>query len=327
MNIASSVLVCAIVAAASPLLIRPLLRRAGVVDVPNDRSSHSRLVIRGGGLAPLGAILLGALAAPFAAPLWVVVAVGSAAGVLGFSDDVRSLSAKVRFGAQLLLGALLGVALVVALKATWWAIPLVMLLFAASVNMVNFMDGINGISALYGFVVGGAFVFLGVVSSLEWLVVAGALVGIAFLLFLPWNVMGSGMFLGDCGSYLLGAGTIAMAVAAIAAGAPWPAALAPFAVYATDTGSAIVGRLARRERVWEAHRRHQYQQLVDSGFPHLIVAAYVATFSLLVAAAGAISVIETTGSIVVSVTLVVLSCALYILISQGAIRFMRKKAR
>lgn len=326
LSVPVSLTICAIVAGAGPVILRPLLRRAGVVDVPNERSSHSAVVIRGGGLAPLCAIVLGAVFAPTSAPLWILIGLGAAAGLLGFVDDVRSLSARVRFAAQIVLGACLGSLVVIVSGSAWWALPVVTILFAASVNMVNFMDGINAISSLYGAVVGGSFVVLGVVLSIEWLAVSGALTGIAFLLFLPWNLFGSRMFLGDSGSYLLGALTVSMAVFAVAAGVPWPSAFAPFAIYATDTAFAIGGRLIRGERVWEAHRMHQYQQLVDSGLPHLSVAAYVAVFSLCATAAGAIALAGSPISFLIAVGLVLLCCAVYVLLSQLVTRSMRRKA-
>lgn len=317
-----SLALCAVVAALSPLLLRPLLHRTGVLDVPNSRSSHATTIVRGGGLASLLAIGLAGVVAPQSFELWWVLVLSVLAGVLGFIDDVRSLSAGVRFGAQLGLGALLGVVMVAGLGSPWWSIPVAVLFFAASVNMANFMDGINAISSLHGFVAGAAFVFIGVVQDREWMVIAGSLIGIAFLLFLPWNLLGRRMFLGDCGSYLLGASTVTVALLAIAGGAPWPAALAPLAVYAADTSQAIIIRAVGREKIWEAHRRHHYQQLVDAGLSHVRAAGFVSGFTVLAAAAGSISLLGGPMAMGVSVVLVVSVALLYLAVSRGVVRFL-----
>src|SRR5690606_26264522 len=144
-------------------------------------------------------------------------------------------------------------------------------LVLAYINMANFMDGINAISGLHGLAAGGALAVVGTLAQFEWLTFSDALIAVAFAVFLPWNLNGR-LFLGDVGSYLLGASLAAAAGSAIAAGVPPIAALAPLAIYAADTLVVIVRRLARGEQWWEAHRQHVYQRLVDAGVRHLPVA-------------------------------------------------------
>jgi UDP-N-acetylmuramyl pentapeptide phosphotransferase/UDP-N-acetylglucosamine-1-phosphate transferase len=76
------------------------------------------------------------------------------------------------------------------------------------------------------------------------------------------------MFLGDVGSYFLGAALAITALAAIGAGVPPEAAAFPFLLYAADTGVTLVRRVAQGERWWDAHHEHAYQRLVDAGWSH-----------------------------------------------------------
>ena len=319
-----SAVACAVAAGLSPLLLRPILQRSGVLDVPNARSSHAKPKLRGMGIATSIGMLIGTILAPTYLPLWLVVGVSVGMAILGFVDDVRSLSARVRFVLQFVFGLLFGAASAVAFDIPWWTVPFVAALFAAFVNMANFMDGANGISSLFGAVAGTAFAVIGIATDREWLSVAGALIGIAFLLFLPWNVLGAGMFLGDCGSYLLGSSVATTSIAAIASGVPWPTALAPMAVYATDTSSTIVARLIRGERWWEAHRQHVYQRLIDSGSSHLSVALLLALFVAFASTGGMLALIDLPGATAIAAGAVIAVCAAYMLVSRRVISLRRK---
>lgn len=294
------------------------------MDIPNARSSHSRMIVRGGGIATILAIVAGAVFMPVSLPLWAIVGISVAAALLGFVDDVRSLSARLRFVAQLALGSILGVAVALIFGTSWWVIPAIAILFAAYVNMTNFMDGINGISALHGGVAGASFVVVGLLANRGWLIAIGLLVGIAFLLFLPWNLLGERMFLGDCGSYLLGAVVVSTAGCASISGVPWPAVFAPLAIYAADTTSAILVRAFRGERWWEAHRSHQYQQLVDSGFSHVRVAALVAGFTFAACAAGLISLYGGAVATLASIALILLTCVAYVVLAQRMVYVVQR---
>jgi UDP-N-acetylmuramyl pentapeptide phosphotransferase/UDP-N-acetylglucosamine-1-phosphate transferase len=122
----------------------------------------------------------------------------------------------------------------------------------AVVNAVNFMDGINGISAVTGAVAGAAFAWLGAELDDRTLLVLGAAVAGASLAFLPWNAPRARVFLGDVGSYGLGAALAAGVCLALAAGSTPEAAVGPLALYLADTGTVLcaggapVSRSARR---------------------------------------------------------------------------------
>lgn len=271
-----------------PFVIRPLLTRLSVIDVPNERSSHEAPVLRGGGIAPAVGIVLAGLVALTLTPasgdvtmLIIFLAITALAAALGLVEDIRGIPVTMRAAAQLVIG-LAGAAVVVATSgANGWLVLFGGIAIAGYINVANFMDGINGISGLHGLVVGVLYAGIGWLYDLDWMLVAGLLVAVGFAAFLPWNFSASGMFLGDVGSYLLGGAIAVLAVAAIAQGVSPLAVLGPVAIYLADSGMTLVRRVLAGERWYEAHRSHVYQRLVSTRFSHGATAMLVATASLL----------------------------------------------
>lgn len=271
----------------SPIVIA-VLRRFSVVDRALDRSSHEGVVLRGGGLA----VLLGGA---------VAIAVGlrlnegaedtllvSIAGVLlfsalGFADDLRTLPALVRLVIQVLLASAVGGSLIAAgvhpavgLAGVVWLIVFV--------NAFNFMDGINGISGVAGALIGLALAFTAHRSGVDDVAIAAAAVGGASLGFLPSNFPNARVFLGDVGSYAIGAALASLSIVLIDAGAAAVPTLLPFSLYLGD----VFFTLARRQRaganILKSHREHVYQRLANGGLGHVKTTGLVAgLMSILVA--------------------------------------------
>ena len=269
----------------------PALKRAQFIDVPNHRSSHSHPVPRGGGLA---VVVCRAILAPAALGMTREVAVIVAATVLlasvGLVDDLRSLPSGVRLLAQGGTAAAAAAALISGGSASWWWLPVLVVAVAGYVNAFNFMDGVNGISALTGVAVGLWWAWAGdrqdhLTLSTLGLVLAGTCLG-----FLPWNAPVARVFLGDVGSYGVGVFVALLSTVAVVDGLPLLWALAPLAVYGADTGWVIVKRLRAGSRLTQAHREHVYQRLVDGGWPHLAAAALCATATASVCAAAGLAV-------------------------------------
>ncbi|WP_104179006.1 glycosyltransferase family 4 protein [Arthrobacter sp. B0490] len=279
---------------ALPVVVKPLLKRLGVVDIPNDRSSHSTVVIRGMGVAVAVAILA-ALVLSLATGLvsvdrsliGIILCMVAAASVLGWIEDFRGLSIRVRASAQLLVGAVGTVALATTIDdSSYWWVPLGAVAVATYINAANFMDGINGISGMHGVVVGLFYSAAGVLSDQFWLTVAGLVLAAAFAGFLPWNLGRGFVFLGDVGSYLLGASIAAIAVTGLLAGVYLEYLLSPVLIYLADTFTTFVRRARRGEPLYTAHRQHVYQRLTDTGLSHVQVSLLVTVLSALTGAAG-----------------------------------------
>ncbi|RKR76132.1 UDP-phosphate glycosyltransferase [Frondihabitans australicus] len=271
--------VALLVGLGAPALLRPLLRSLGTYDTPNHRSSHSTTVLRGGGIAPAGGVVA-AVAAAWAIlfghtphGVAIVALTVLSAAVLGALEDIRGVSVRVRAACQLAIGLGCSLSVVLVHGAPWWLAPLGAIAVAGYINVANFMDGVNGISSLHGLATGGVFALVGAVTQTSWLVVAGLALAAAYLAFLPWNLFGRRMFLGDVGSYALGAAVASLSLVAVATGVPPLAALAPLAVYLADTASTFFRRLARGASWHEAHREHAYQAHVVAGRSHLFSAA------------------------------------------------------
>jgi UDP-N-acetylmuramyl pentapeptide phosphotransferase/UDP-N-acetylglucosamine-1-phosphate transferase len=292
------------VSAVLPLLARPVLLRLGVIDVPGERSSHSRPTVRGLGLT-IGIGLLAGWAVAFGAGLAddgaglaaCVVAATAAAAAVGWAEDLRGLRIASRAGLQLLVGfgGTLAIILVTG-KGLWW-LPLGMVAVAAYINVTNFMDGINGISGLHAVAVGALYAAAGVATGHHWLVVAGVLLAAAFAGFLPWNILRGSMFMGDVGSYLLGAGISLTAVAAFLAELPLEYVFSPVLPYLADTFATLVRRMLQGKRWYASHREHVYQRLTDNGLSHLAVALIVTASSVLTGLAGFYAVTASSGGV------------------------------
>jgi UDP-N-acetylmuramyl pentapeptide phosphotransferase/UDP-N-acetylglucosamine-1-phosphate transferase len=263
------------------------LRRQGVVDKPNARSSHSVPTVRGGGIAIILAIL-GAITAQAVttrgceAPLLAIAVAIIVLAVVSFIDDLRSVRALLRFGVH---GAAAVTVLVIVgvpdmgstgtiqiLFATAWTV-IGFLWIAGYTNAFNFMDGINGIAGGQTLVTGLATAALALVAGLDpahpsvWLAAAtaGAAAG-----FLPFNFPRARMFMGDVSSAPLGFLLAALGWWLVRDTAWWmliPVGLL-HANFVLDTGATLARRLLRGERWYEPHREHFYQRLIRAGRSH-----------------------------------------------------------
>jgi UDP-N-acetylmuramyl pentapeptide phosphotransferase/UDP-N-acetylglucosamine-1-phosphate transferase len=310
----TSAVVALLVTAGLAPLVRSLMLRQGIIDVPNHRSSHSVPTPRGGGWACILGLLVASVVSAVrdvAVPWWVLAA-ALVLGVVGFLDDRRSLPAWIRLAAQVSTGALVGTSVSGLLGALVGAI-----LYPAVVNVVNFMDGINGITAMtIGFWGATAFV-VGRNHHLSALSLVGGITAGVALGFLPWNAPVARLFLGDVGSYLLGALVAGGTLVGWHGHAPVLILLAPLSVYLVDTAATLVARARRREALLEAHRSHVYQRLTSGPrrLPHVVIATYAAVMSATVTMAWAF--LPAGAATAVSIAALGLYCASPWLLNRG----------
>lgn len=272
------------------LLIRWLAARS-IMDHPNHRSSHSRPTPRGGGLAVITMLVLtlGLLAWRFEDPWLGALAVGSVAmATLGWSDDRKGLSARLRLGIQSAIVA----ALVLALPHETRLVPNILpfgveriaiaLGWLWFVNLYNFMDGIDGLSGLETTMIAVGLALLAGLSMTypSWgyagWATAGAAIG-----FLRWNWHPARIFLGDVGSLPLGflMGGLLILLASSDNGLI-PALLLPL-YYLMDATTTLCMRLIRGEKIWQAHREHSYQQAAQRMGRHDGVCWYITALNII----------------------------------------------
>lgn len=292
-------LVAALASAALVVVLRPVLQRYALAR-PNARSSHRIPTPQGGGIAVLGGCFLALALA--AALMWLtpharsvvslLVVAATLIGLLGAVDDIRPLPVAPRLAGQALAIAL----------ALWAvgddirlvpAIPMLAERLIAIivglwfVNLTNFMDGLDWLTVagvtplLLAMTLFGGFGVAGGAEAGAMSIVAAALVG-GVIGFAPFNIPPARLFLGDVGSLAIGL-IIAWLLFLLASGGALVSALLLPMYYCADASITLVRRLMRRERIWEAHRQHFYQQAADRGTPALRVAGLVASANVALA--------------------------------------------
>lgn len=299
-----------------PFTLR-ILRRMHVVDFATSRSSHVGTAIRGTGIALVAGVVVALLVTMFDDPAYryltlSVLLFGVAAGCLGFVEDTRGLSVRTRISGQFFVSLLFGAVIVAFNDISLILIPFVALLGAAYINISNFMDGLNGMSGFHGVIGGLIFVSIGLLTGHVWLSVAGAIFFAVFLAFIPWNLGRKGVFLGDSGSYLLGALHVGLACAAGTAGVPLVAAFGSTAIYVADTMTTLVVRVKKGAKLAEPHREHVYQRLNVLGWTHLQVSGTTAVFSACVSGAGLIALNGKFVTTVLAVVIILIITILYV---------------
>jgi UDP-N-acetylmuramyl pentapeptide phosphotransferase/UDP-N-acetylglucosamine-1-phosphate transferase len=247
-----------------------------IIDKPNNRSSHSSITLRGGGiifpLAILVACLLGYVSF---AITFAVVLVAS----VSFIDDIKPLSQLPRFVAHAVAISLVFYNLELFTQAIW-VLPIIFVLMISWVNAFNFMDGINGITVLYAFVTILSFSFLEInADSLPLLIT----MGLSCFAFGFFNVRKKAKtFAGDVGSIsmalflgyfmlktILNSGQIGYVLF--------------LSVYGIDAGITIFVRIKKKENIFQPHRSHLYQYLANElGYSHIVVALLYSGIQLLI---------------------------------------------
>ena len=233
-----------------------------IIDKPNQRSSHSTIVLRGGGIIfMIGAWVWSAFFG-FDYP-WFLAGLTLVAGV-SFVDDIHSLPDSVRLVAQFAAAAMAFYQLDILHWEMWWIVLVALIVYVGATNVINFMDGINGITAGYSLAV--LFPLAALNANNEY--VAQSLIFttiIAAIVFCIFNFRPKGKakcFAGDVGSigiafimlFLLG--NVIIKTEDIT----W---LIFLLVYGVDGCLTIIHRIMLHENLGEAHRKHAYQIMAN----------------------------------------------------------------
>ena len=270
--------------------------RRGMLDQPGQRRSHTLPTPRGGGIG----IVLGCLVAmpgvflslpgPWSA--WTVASLALAlllVAAIGWWDDHRPLRQWPRLGVQLLAIALFSVSLLAGTSLAWAWLPLLVLAGGWSINLHNFMDGIDALLAQQGVFVAVGLGCLAASIAQPALAGAGFVVAAGCLGFWLYNRPPARIFMGDVGS-----GSVGLLLFALVAmlwrvepGMLWPALILGSA-FVADASLTLLNRFLRGRRWYAPHREHLYQWLVRSGRTHARAAAWYLAWNLLVAAPAAV---------------------------------------
>ena len=312
--------------------------RLGILDVPNERSSHTTPTPRMGGVPMVLAVVL-------TFGCWSLLAAGElfankglfhtilfavAMAVLGFWDDLSGLSPSFRFVVQM----------VFAILVLWGSSSLALrfsdagladesrfftqvgwILFGGVLavwilNLYNFMDGIDGLAGGEA-VVSSSFFFLvfSYYGESGWAVI-NLFIAAASMGFLVHNWPPARVFMGDAGSAFLGAFFgMQFVVASMATPVPFPVLVLPFSNFILDTTVTLLRRLFRGERWYHSHRSHYYQRMTNLGMTHrkVTVVELVASAGSCAAAAVYLNVgFLGRGILIVVLLSVFLSCGVWI---------------
>jgi len=253
----------------------------GVIDNPNERSSHTIPTPRGGGLSFVITFLTAFAFAyffnisdltPQPKPFWAILCCGLLIAGIGFWDDHTHIPARWRFLAHS-IAALTGLLLLgmpeiplpgLTLNLSIIGYPLGIIALVWLLNLFNFMDGIDGIAGAEALFVG-----IGAILIMQFATTGGYAIPIFWLSilmagitgFLVWNWPPAKIFMGDAGSGFLGLMLGLFALWSANLGFSIWCWIILFALFITDATVTLLRRMLNGERWFEAHRSHLYQQL------------------------------------------------------------------
>ncbi len=250
-----------------------------IIDKPNERSSHSSVVLRGGGIIFTVSMVFW-MAWQMAAGEWETVReylpffIGLLliAGV-SFWDDVRSLPDSVRLLVQFVAMGLLFMSMGIMHWEKWWIVLFFLIVFVGATDIINFMDGINGITAAYAMAVIVPLIllndFIGFIVP-SYLVVA--LLGVLVFAFFNFRPKGKARcFAGDVGSIGI-AFIMLFAIGRLIVKTGDVTYLILLLVYGIDGVLTILHRILLKENLGQAHRKHAYQIMANElGMSHVTV--------------------------------------------------------
>ncbi len=297
-------ILCLTVLAASFAATRtvlPVLAARQILDHPNERSSHAQPTPRGAGIAVISVLIVAwwvvsNISEPIAnsPPMSSILAGAAGLAFLSWIDDTRGLKPSTRLSAQF---ATVSLVIVVAPESfgvlQGWVSPGLGLIVAGFLwvwflNLYNFMDGIDAITAAETICIGvGVAIVAAIANLISPLGAFGLTAAAAAAGFLWWNRPPARIFLGDVGSVPLGF-LVGWLLFALAAEGLWAAALILPLYYVADATVTLIDRLTRLEAVFAAHREHAYQRAVQHGRSHgAVTMAIVGINIVLIALAAA----------------------------------------
>lgn len=250
-----------------------------IIDKPNERSSHKKLTLRGGGVVFYFGALYFFLTSGLLYP-WFLGGL-SLIAVISFADDVKPLSSKLRLPVHFVAMALMfyewGL-----FSQPWYFSLLALVLSVGIINAYNFMDGINGITGAYSVSVLLAlwYVNVNVIHFVDCRLIYIALISVMVFNFFNFRKKAR-CFAGDVGSVTIAFLLVFMLGRLVLLSGDFSYILF-LGVYGVDSVLTIVHRVLLKENIFEAHRKHAYQIMANElHIPHLIVSLFYAVLQLI----------------------------------------------
>ena len=254
--------------------------KCNIIDKPSERSSHSTIVLRGGGILFLLGVWVWSVFFVFQYP-WFLAAVTLVAGI-SFIDDIRSLPDSVRLVVQFVAMFLMFYQFGILNWQSWWIILLALIVCVGISNAYNFMDGINGITGGYSIAVLLPLIYLNhkisfIDANFLWVTL------LSLLVFCFFNFRKRAKcFAGDVGSLSI-AFIIVFALGKLILQTGDFTSLVFLALYGVDSVLTICHRILLHENLGKAHRKHAYQLMANElRIPHVVVSSFYMMLQLLV---------------------------------------------
>ena len=252
-----------------------------IIDKPNERSSHSRITLRGGGIIFYFGDLAYFLTNDWEYP-WFILAL-SLITFISFVDDIRSTSQGLRlvfhFSAMALMFYQWGL-----FSLSWWWIIIALIVCTGIINAYNFMDGINGITGGYSLIILGALAYINeeMVSFAEPALIYTVLCSVVVFCFFNFRRKAK-CFAGDVGSVGI-AFILLFLIGKLILKTEDFSWMILLAVYGVDSVLTIIHRLMLHENIGLPHRKHMYQLMANElKIPHVVVSlVYMAVQAIVI---------------------------------------------
>lgn len=314
--------VSAVLLLMAEILYFKIAERFSIIDKPNNRSSHTGLVIRGGGVIFYISLLLWCLVFNLS---WSYFVIGATlVAVISFIDDIRPQRAGIRFLVHLTAILLL----FYDAGMFSWSVGLLVvagIISIGALNAFNFMDGINGITGVYALVnlLTFGWIQYAVIPFTDFNLVIILLISVLIFLFFNFRKKAR-CFAGDVGSVTLAFIQIFLLMQLLVATDNFLWVIV-FLVFGIDSVITIICRLKRRENIFKAHRTHLYQYLSNElGYSHRHVALLYGAVQLILNVILICSYQH--GQAVLPVSIAVMMLLVYVVIRYKVIRKVQEKS-
>ena len=264
--------------------------RYNIIDKPNHRSSHTEITLRGGGIIfPIAFLLYFASSILYRKDTflpkeyWAFGLGLLILSVISFLDDILDLSTKLRLFFHFISVSLLIYFLGILFLLPIWLLPIVFIFIIGVLNAYNFMDGINGITGLYSFVILSTLYYINqykiIFTDVNFIIYPV----LASLVFLFFNFRKKAKcFAGDVGSMSIAFWVLAL-LGLLVVKTQELTYLLFIGVYGIEVIFTIIQRIKMKENIFEAHRHHLYQLLVNKmKWSHLLVSTMYGVIQLLI---------------------------------------------